>query len=147
MRLNSVSSIGVLPFIEGSLGDGTSGLVASSRVDRMMKSTLRASLLKVATRTAVDLRHLAAVALWVLMNINESWHDDAPTSPFVNKEKRCAFKRPSYTGIPVLVSCIVLKGPLKCCLRAVSQLGGISSHFRTEFGFLQFVCVFLPLSS
>ena len=30
-RLNSVSSIGVLPFIEGSLGDGTSGLVASSR--------------------------------------------------------------------------------------------------------------------
>ena len=51
------------------------------------------------------------------MNINESWHGDAPTSPFVNKEKRCAFKRPSYTGIPVLVSCIVLKGPLKCCLR------------------------------
>ena len=46
---------------------------------------------------------------------------------------------------PVLVSCIVLKGPLKCCLRAVSQLGGISSHFRTKFGFLQFVCVFLPL--
>ena len=74
-----------------------------------------------------------------------SWHDDAPTSPFVNKEKRCAFKRPSYTGIPVLVSCIVLKGLLKCCLRAVSQLGGISSHFRTEFGFLQFICVFLPL--
>ena len=27
----SVSSIGMLPFIEGSLGDGTSGLVASSR--------------------------------------------------------------------------------------------------------------------
>ena len=79
------------------------------------------------------------------MNINESWHDDAPTSPFVNKEKRCAFKRPSYTGIPVLVSCIVLKGPLKCCLRAVTQLGGISSHFKTEFGFLQFVCVLLPL--
>ena len=73
------------------------------------------------------------------------WHGDAPTSPFVNKEKCCAFKRLSYTGIPVLVSCIVLKGPLKCCLRAVSQLGGISSHFRTEFGFLQFVCVFLPL--
>ena len=79
------------------------------------------------------------------MNINESWHDDAPTSPFVNKEKRCAFKRPSYTGIPVLVSCIILKGPHKCCLRAISQLGGISSHFRTKFGFLQFVCVFLPL--
>ena len=74
-----------------------------------------------------------------------SWHDDAPTSPFVNKEKCCAFKRPSYTGIPVLVSCIILKGPLKCCLQAVSQLGGISSHFRTEFGFLQFVCVFLSL--
>ena len=74
-----------------------------------------------------------------------SWHDDAPTSPFVNKEKRCAFKRPSYTSIPVLVSCIVLKGPLKCCLRAVSQLGCVSSHFRTKFGFLQFVCVFLPL--
>ena len=74
-----------------------------------------------------------------------SWHDDALTSPFVNKDKRCAFKRPSYTGIPVLVSCIVLKGPLKCCLRAVSQLSGISSHFGTEFGFLQFVCVFLPL--
>ena len=74
-----------------------------------------------------------------------SWHDDAPTSPFVNKEKRCAFKRPSYTSIPVLVSCIVLKGPLKCCLQAVSQLSGISSHFGTEFGFLQFICVFLPL--
>ena len=53
------------------------------------------------------------------MNINESWHDDAPTSPFVNKEKRCAFKRPSYTGIPVLVSCIVLKGPLKCIASSV----------------------------
>ena len=79
------------------------------------------------------------------MNINESWHGDALTSPFVNKEKHCAFKGPSYTGIPVLVSCIVLKGPLMCCLRAVSQLSGISSHFRAEFGFLQFVCVFLPL--
>ena len=74
-----------------------------------------------------------------------SWHDDALTSPFVDKEKHCAFKRPSYTGIPVLVSCIVLKGPLKCCLRAVSQLGDVSSHFGTEFGFLQFICVFLPL--
>ena len=29
--LYSVSSIGVLPFIEGSLRDGTSGLVAGSR--------------------------------------------------------------------------------------------------------------------
>ena len=74
------------------------------------------------------------------------WHDDALTSPFVNKEKCCAFKRPSYTGIPVLVSCIVLKGPRNCCLRAVSQLGGVSSHFRTEFGFLQFVCAPSPFS-
>ena len=73
-----------------------------------------------------------------------SWHDDAPTSPFVNKEKCCAFKRPSYTGIPVLVSCIVLKGPLKCCLWAVSQLGGISSHFGTEFGFLQLYVYSFP---
>ena len=47
-RPNSVSSIGVLPFIEGSLGDGTSGLVVA-----IVKSTLRASLLKVATQTAV----------------------------------------------------------------------------------------------
>ena len=38
-----------------------------------------------------------------------------------------------------------LRDRLICCLRAVSQLGGISSHFRTKFGFLQFVCVFLPL--
>ena len=58
MRLNSVSSIGVLPFIEGSLGDCTSGLVAVSRGSAValvvvVKSTLRASLLKVATRTAV----------------------------------------------------------------------------------------------
>ena len=30
-ELYSVSSIGMLPFIEGSLGDSTSGLVASSR--------------------------------------------------------------------------------------------------------------------
>ena len=52
--LNSVSSIGVVvPFIEGSLGGCTSGLVAGSHDTRMMKSTLRASLLKVATRTAV----------------------------------------------------------------------------------------------
>ena len=65
--------------------------------------------------------------------------------PLSIKRNACAFKRPSYTGIPVLVSCIILKGPLKCCLWAVSQLGGISSHFRTEFGFLQFVCVFFPL--
>ena len=65
-----------------------------------------------------------------------SWHDNALTSPFVNKEKHCAFKRPSYTGIPVLVSCIILKGLLNCCLWVVSQLSGISSHFRTEFGFL-----------
>ena len=50
----------MLPFIEGSLGDGTSGLVASSLVASsrdsavaLVKSTLRASLLKVATRTAV----------------------------------------------------------------------------------------------
>ena len=64
------------------------------------------------------------------------WYDDTLTSPFVNKEKCCAFKGPSYTGIPVLVSCIVLKGPLNCCLWAVSQLGNISSHFGTEFGFL-----------
>ena len=42
----------MLPFIEGSLGDCTSGLVASSR-DSRMKSALRESLLKVATRTAV----------------------------------------------------------------------------------------------
>ena len=45
----------MLPFIEGSLGDGTSGLVASSRDSAvaLVKSMLRASLLKVATRTAV----------------------------------------------------------------------------------------------
>ena len=46
----------MLPFIEGSLGDGTSGLVAVSRdsVDSIVvKSMLRASLLKVAMRTAV----------------------------------------------------------------------------------------------
>ena len=76
-----------------------------------------------------------------------SWHDDAPTSPFVNKEKHCAFKRPSCTGIPVLVSCIVLKGPLNCCLRAVSQLGDISSHFRTEFGFYSSYVYSFPFSS
>ena len=56
------------------------------------------------------------------MNINESWHGDAPTSPFVNKEKCCAFTRPSYTGIPVLVSCIVLKGPLKCCGQSLNSV-------------------------
>ena len=30
-EVNSLSCIGVLPFIEGYLGDGTSGLVADSR--------------------------------------------------------------------------------------------------------------------
>ena len=55
MRSLLVSSIGVLPFIEGSLGGCTSGLVAVSRGSAvaLVKSTLRASLLKVATRTAV----------------------------------------------------------------------------------------------
>ena len=45
----------MLPFIEGSLGDGTSGLVAVSRDSAvaLVKSTLRASLLKVAMQTAV----------------------------------------------------------------------------------------------
>ena len=45
----------MLPFIEGSLGDCTSGLVAGSHdtAVALVKSTLRASLLKVATRTAV----------------------------------------------------------------------------------------------
>ena len=45
----------MLPFIEGSLEDGTSGLVAVSRDSAvaLVKSTLRASLLKVATWTAV----------------------------------------------------------------------------------------------
>ena len=81
----------------------------------------------------------------MLIHINETMVCDTPTSPFVNKEKHCAFMIPTYTGIPVLVSCIVLKGLLICCLRAVSQLGIISSHFRTEFGFLQFVCGLLPL--
>ena len=80
------------------------------------------------------------------MNINESWHDDAPTSPFVNKEKRCAFKRPSYTGIPVLVSCIVLKGPLKCCLRAVSQLGGVSSPLGPSLAFYSSYVYSFPFS-
>ena len=75
------------------------------------------------------------MALWVLMHINEIMVCDTPTSPFVNEEKRCAFKRPSYTSIPVLVPCIVLKGPRNCCLWEVSQLGIISSHFRTEFCF------------
>ena len=86
-----------------------------------------------------------AIALWALMNINESWHDDALTSPFVNQEKHFAFMRPTYTGIPVLVPCIVLKGLRNCCLGAVSQLGINSNYFRTKFGFLQFICVFLPL--
>ena len=74
-------------------------------------------------------------ALWVLMHINEIMVCDTLTSPFVNEEKRCAFKRPSYTSIPVLVSCIVLKGPLICCMFAVCQLGINSSHFRIEFCF------------
>ena len=45
----------MLPFIEGSLRDCTSGLVAVSRDSAvaLVKSTLRASLLKVATQTAV----------------------------------------------------------------------------------------------
>ena len=75
------------------------------------------------------------MALCMLMHINEIVVCDTPTSPFVNQEKCCAFRRPSYTGIPVLVPCIVLKGPLNCCLQAVSQLGIISSHFRTKFCF------------
>ena len=69
-----------------------------------------------------------------------SWYDDTPTSPFFNEEKHCAFKRPSYIGIPVLVSCIVLKGPLSCCLWAVSQLGINSSHFRTKFDLTVRMC-------
>ena len=53
-----VSSIGVLPFIEGSLGGCTSGLVAVSGGSAValvvvVKSTLRVSLLEGAMRTAV----------------------------------------------------------------------------------------------
>ena len=45
----------MLPFIEGCLGDDTSGLVASSRDSAvaLVKSMLRVSLLKGATRMAV----------------------------------------------------------------------------------------------
>ena len=49
------------------------------------------------------------MALWVLMHINEIMVCDTPTSPFVKEEKGCAFKRPSYTGIPELVSCMSLR--------------------------------------
>ena len=69
------------------------------------------------------------------------WYEDTLTSPFVNEEKCCAFKRPSYTSIPVLVSCIVLKGPLICYMWAVCQLSINSSHFRTEFCFNS-LCVY-----
>ena len=48
----SVSCIGMLPFIEGSLGDGTSGLVAVTVLVTIVKSTLRASLLKGAAASA-----------------------------------------------------------------------------------------------
>ena len=60
----------MLPFIEGSLGDGTSGLVAVSRdsaVALVVKSTLRASLLKVATRTAV-------ARMWLVIAETPSGH-------------------------------------------------------------------------
>ena len=67
-----------------------------------------------------------------------SWYDDTPTSPFVNKEKHCAFKRPSYTGIPVL------NGPCNCCMGAACQLSSISSHFRTEFHYSPCVYSFYP---
>ena len=43
------------------------------------------------------------------MHINEIVVCNTPTSSFVKEEKRCAFKRPSYTGIPVLVSCMSLR--------------------------------------
>ena len=52
------------------------------------------------------------MALWVLMHINEIMVCDSLTSPFVKEEKLCAFKRPSYTGIPVLVSCMSLRDHL-----------------------------------
>ena len=45
----------------------------------------------------------------MLMHINEILACDTPTSTFVKEEKRCAFKRPSYTSIPVLVSCMSLR--------------------------------------
>ena len=60
----SVSSIGVLPFIEGSLGDSTSGLVAVSRdssTASVVKSTLRGSLLKVAVASA----RMAIARMWL----------------------------------------------------------------------------------
>ena len=60
----SVSSIGMLPFIEGSLGDGTSGLVAVSRdssTASVVKSTLRVSLLKVAVASA----QMAIARMWL----------------------------------------------------------------------------------
>ena len=75
-----------------------------------------------------------------------SWHGRCPQHPPLSIKRNAVPLRGLVTLVYLCwVSCIVLKGPLKCCLRAVSQLSGISSHFRTEFGFLQFVCVILPL--
>ena len=61
-NMSTLSSIGMLPFIEGSLGDGTSGLVAVSReVALQVKSTLRVSLLKVAVASA----RMAVARMWL----------------------------------------------------------------------------------
>ena len=51
----------MLPFIEGSLGDGTCGLVAVSCDSSAVKSTLRASLLKVAVASA----WMAVAHMWL----------------------------------------------------------------------------------
>ena len=53
----------MLPFIEGSLGDSTSGLVAVSHDSAvaLVKSTLRASLLKVAVASA----RMAVARMWL----------------------------------------------------------------------------------
>ena len=53
----------MLPFIEGSLGDGTSGLVAVSydNAVALVKSMLRVSLLKVAVASA----QMAVARMWL----------------------------------------------------------------------------------
>ena len=70
------------------------------------------------------------------------WYDDTLTSPFVNEEKHSAFKKPSYTGIPVLVSCMSLRDRIIAACGQPVKLDSISSHFRIESQ-LQFMPVLL----
>ena len=71
--------------------------------------------------------HLMEEALWALMHINKirCYHILTPLFPM--EEKHCAFKRPSYTSIAVLVPCMSLRHHLIAISGSLNMLYTLQS--------------------